>query len=75
MLLGFLVGLFADGVPFGQRRSEFYEKIVRQVRNREPRRHSGTVLGPAVADRAIDILAWHLQHDTVLSGEKASERL
>lgn len=75
LLLGFLVGLFAEGVPFGRRRADLYEKIVRQVRDREPRHHPGTVLGPAVADRAIDILAWRLQHDTVLSGGEASEAL
>lgn len=75
LLLGFLVRLYADGTPFGRRRAELYGQIVRQVRDRAPRDGSGEVLGPATAGRALEVVAWQLQGEGVLSGEEVSERL
>jgi hypothetical protein len=75
LLLGFLVGLFADGVPFGKRRAELYRRVVRRIRDQNPRRATDKIFKRSVVDRAAELLAWRLQHETVISGEEASEWL
>lgn len=75
LLLGFLVRLYADRAPFGRRRAELYGQIVRRIRDQDPRHSSGEGLLAPTVDRALDILAWHLQKETLISGEEASHRL
>jgi hypothetical protein len=76
LLLGFLLRLFVDGVPFGQRRNELYGQIVRQIRDREPRRgHTSTALDLDTADRALEIVGWLLQPGAVVSKEEVTEKL
>ena len=75
LLLGFLVGLFAEGVPFGKRRAELYGQVVRRIREQVPRRATDKAPKRPVVDRAAELLAWRLQHEPVISGEEASEWL
>lgn len=75
LLLGFLVLLFADGEPFGRRRAELYGQIMGQVLAREARSGFSEALTRATTERALEILAWHLQGEPMLSSEEAVERL
>lgn len=75
LLLGFLIRLYTDAIPFGRRRAELYAQIVRRVRDRSPRGDSGEDLDASTADRALDIVAWYLQEAGVLSGDRVSEQL
>jgi hypothetical protein len=75
LLLGFLVRLYDDDMPFGHRRAELYGQIVRQVRDRSPRGDSGEDLGASIVERALDVVAWHLQEVDILSVDRVSEQL
>lgn len=77
LLLGFLVQLFVDDVPFARRRAQLYEQIVRLMRDRPGRSEHPSALSPssAVAGRTLEVAGWLLQRAHVLSENELSEKI
>lgn len=79
LLLSFLIALFLDGKSLKNRRAKLFEQIVDLIR-RTPMsdRTSAVEVDVAVAERVIEVAAWHLINSPdidlkSLSGEVASD--
>ncbi len=79
LLLSFLLALFLDGKPLTNRRAKLFEQIIDLIRRSSTGDRTYSVdIGAAVAERVIEVAAWHLINSPdvdlkTLTGEVAQD--